>query len=159
MNIPVRWIVTAAILFFSFGGQSYLFQKLSTDVPQKITVPDGGKELVSDIQPLLSKITPGDRAYLRDLYLAVGTVLERDAMNAEPVISTTGKFREMHQKTLELAIDRKDIGRVPGLGQAIDKTFERAAGLEESRVDDEKRAQLIAGCTALAWAFQINKDE
>lgn len=158
MNIPLRWMVAAAVLFFSFGGQSYLVQPTTVDA-KSFPLPEGGRPWVQDLKPLLPKMTLADRHYLRDIYTAMAIVLDRDARNDPPSIDTTGRFAKMHSMTLGLAIDLEKVGKTPGLGEAIDKSFERAAGLDDTRIDEAKRKQLTDACRAIAWAFNINSNE
>lgn len=158
MNIPLRWMVAAAVLFFSFGGNYYLPKPTAVEV-DSFPLPEGARPWVEDLKPLLPKMTPADRLYLRDIYAAMAVILDRDAQNDSPSIDTTGRFAKMHSTTLGLAIDLEKVGKTPGLGEAIDKSFERAAGLDDTRIDDAKRKQLTDACRAIAWAFNINSNE
>jgi hypothetical protein len=83
-------------------------------------------------------------------------VLLRDGDRPEPIISDTDKFVAFHAGSLQLAIDRKDVGKYDGLGAAIDEAFVGAVGADAVKVDAAVRARLVAASGVLSWTFSIH---
>lgn len=108
------------------------------------------------LRPILPAMTPKDRAFLSSLYDAMGFVMARDGARDQAIISTTDKFAEFHAGTLRLAVDRQDVGKYPGLGEAIDQSFIGAIGVDPKGLDAETRARVVAACGVLSWVFAIH---
>tara|TARA_Y100000401_G_scaffold61794_2_gene49059 strand:+ start:7433 stop:7897 length:465 start_codon:yes stop_codon:yes gene_type:complete len=153
MSFSWRVLAAGAILYFAFAGLPKI------EVSEVITVPPSSEETVA-LEPL-SKLVPSmfpyDRDHLNSLYEAMGIVLSRDARLDKPLIETTEDLAVMHADTLRLAIDQEDIGKVPGLGKAIDSVFAEILGPEVAPLSGEKRRQAIRVCELLSWKFQVGR--
>lgn len=79
------------------------------------------------IVELLTGSDPADRARIRDVYLALKTILQRPS--APTLISTTEKWAELHARTLNLAIE--EAGKYPTLDQAIEQVFLTTVGTDD----------------------------
>jgi len=158
VNETVRYIVAAVLLLFAWKGA-----ELKVEWPQPpatvIRAPQPPAERMEWAKPVievLPKMTPKDRQYLAHFYDAMAFVLMRDADRGTPIVSTTTKFETFHGGSLRLAVDKKDVGKYPGLGEAIDQVFIAANGPDEVAVSDEVRAKLVAACGVLSWTFSIH---
>jgi hypothetical protein len=156
----VRYIVAAVLLIFAWKGA-----ELEVPWPPQNHVIDGEgppKELLvwaDELRPIVKTMLPKDRIYLENLYDSMAFVVMRDETNAFPVLTDTGKFVNFHAGTLGLAIDRANVGKYPGLGEAIDAVFFKAAGPELKPLDKDVRTKLVAACGVLSWTFGIHRDE
>lgn len=105
-------------------------------------------------------MTPKDRMYVADFYAAVGYIIKQDGARKSPVIGTGQQFSVFHAGSLQLAIDKGDVGRYPGLGASIDRAFFAAAEDDDDKsMTPELRDRFVRCCNALAWRFTIHADE
>lgn len=150
--------VAAVLLVFAWRGSELNVQWPPAPVAG-INTPKPNPELMglaADVAKILPKMTPTDRRYLAHFYDAMGFVLLRDAERDQPIISDTEKFSAFHGGSLRLAIDRKDVGKYDGLGEAIDLTFVKANGADVLKVDEKVRRNLVVACGVLSWTFSIH---
>ena len=110
------------------------------------------------LQKILPKMLPADRRYLANLYDAMAYVLLKDRDRAQPIVDTTDKWVHFHASTLQLAIDRANVGKYPGLGEAIDETIVNAIGSDPKGIDKDTGTKLIAACGVLSWTFTIHHE-
>lgn len=161
MKIPVRYIVAVALLVFVWKGST--LEALWPPAPAtSIETPRPPVEILEKAAPLkaiLPRMLPKDRAYLASFYDAMCYVLLRDGKREKPIVSTTDLFTVLHAGSLQAAIDRQNVGKYPGLAEAIDETIVNIAGAEARKVDDDVRSKLIAACGTLAWTLGIKGDE
>lgn len=157
MKIDTRWVVAAVILFFTWKGADLSMSW--TPVKPPIQPSTELLPWADDLRPILPKMIVKDRLYLSSLYEAMAFVLVTDGDRAEPIISDTNKFVAFHAGTLNLGIRRENVGKYPGLGEAIDKTFVTAIGsADERKIDKAMRDRLVAACGVLSWAFSVGGD-
>lgn len=161
MKIPARYIVAAALLVFVWKGSELTTvwppaPATSIDTPKP---PVEVLELAAPLKAILPKMLPKDRAYLASFYDAMCYVLLRDGKRERPIVSSTDQFAVLHAGSLQAAIDKQNVGRYPGLAEAIDETIVNIAGADARKVDAEVRGKLIAACSTLAWTLGINGDE
>lgn len=160
MNRLVRCLLVAVLLAFAWKDS---IQKIAWPPPGVDTAvaPRPPAELLeeaSEVAKLVPNILPSDRRHLAAFYDALMFVLARDGERAEPVISSTAKFAALHAGSLNLAIEKKKVGRYPGLDKAIDKALMRIAGDDEGPVDEKRRGKLLAACGTLSWIFSIHHE-
>jgi hypothetical protein len=161
MKTAARWLVVGVLLVFAWKGSALDFFWPPRGVPGR-GVPNPGPEVIKVAEPLrefLPKMTPKDRLYLSSFYDAVAYILMKDAERNLPIISDTEKFATFHAGSLQLAVDKKDVGKYPGLGQAIDEVFVSAAGPDVVPMSEKTRRNLIGACGVLSWSLGINRDE
>lgn len=158
MNAKVRLIVGVVLLIFAWRGSSLDLRWPPQDVVDiKAPKPDAViMDWAKPVAAILPKMTPADRNYLAHFYDALAFILIRDGDREQPIVADTEKFAVFHGGSLRLAVDRKDVGKYPGLGEAIDQTFVNANGADIVNVDADVRARLVAACGALSWAFKIH---
>jgi hypothetical protein len=157
MNARVRVVVGVILLVFAWRGASIsvLWPDAGTAATQPQQPSAVEAKWTSEVQKLLPRIAPGDRAYLSRFYSALEFVIQRDGASKSPVMTNTDKFAAFHGGSLRLAIDRKDVGKYQGLGEAIDQAFVAANGPDVVDIDASARENLAAACNALAWAFLV----
>lgn len=156
-----RYIVAAILLVFAWKGSD-----LSLYWPPapyaEIKTPQPSPELMRWAAPLrsvLPKMLPDDRKYLATFYDAMAFVLIRDGEREMPIVGSTEQFANFHAGSLRLAIDKDNVGKYPGLAEAIDETFVNANGPEVKKIDADTRARLVSACGVLAYSFGIHRDE
>lgn len=161
MKIDARWIVAAVLLFFAWKGSD-----LSIPWPPApattIQTPQPPAELLvwaEPLRPILPKMLPSDRKYLANFYDAMAFVILRDKDRNPAIIGSTEQFANFHGGSLRLAIDKANVGKYPGLAEAIDQTFLAALGPEMKPIDDALRARLVTACGVLSWTFGIRGNE
>lgn len=161
MKIEARHIVAVLLLAFAWKGASLEVPWPPGPVANIVTPKPEPALLVwaEPLRPIVSGMLPADRKYLANFYDAMVFVLMRDAGRDEPICSTVGKFAEFHAGSLQLAIDRQNVGKYPGLGEAIDQVFVNAVGADDVRLEASSRTKLTAACGVLSWVFQIHRDE
>lgn len=151
----------ALLLFFAWKGSVLDLQwPPATQVERDIPKP--GPEVLKYAEPLravLPRMTHADRLFLSNFYDATAFILFRDSTRDKPLITDTEKFAAFHAGSLQLAVDRKDVGKYDGLGAAIDQVFVNAIGQEVRQITPEVRDRLVGACGVLAWSFDIHGDE
>ena len=159
MTTPWRILVAVFLLAFAWNGSS-----LNMEWPPRggIVIPKPEPVLMKwaePLRPLLPKMMVADRQYLSAFYDALSFVLLRDSKRANPVVKTTADFVGFHAGSLQLAIDKENVGKYPGLGGAIDEVIVNAIGAEQRALTADDRTKLIAGCSVLSYAFRVGSDE
>jgi len=162
VRIEARYIVAAVLLVFAWRGGE-LGMKWPP-MPQAAAVAKVEKPTqdqlawAADLKTILPKMLPADREYLSAFYDATKFVLTQDGERSTPIIGDTDKFTVFHAGSLQLAIQKKNVGKYPGLDKAIDAVFLNAAGADVKSLDKDTREKLIAACNVLAYAFKVNSD-
>lgn len=161
MNVQWRYVVAALLLVFAWKGSSLTIPwPPAPATTVVIPKPDNVLlEWVEPLKPILPKMLVKDREYLASFYDAMSFVLIRDASREKPVVKTTGDFVAFHAGSLQLAIDRANVGKYPGLGEAIDLSIVNALGGDVRALSDEDRVRLTAVCSTLAYAFKVGTNE
>lgn len=161
MKLDARWIVAAVLLFFAWKGSD-----LSIPWPPApatdVQAPQPPADLLvwaEPLRPILPKMLPSDRKYLANFYDAMAFVILRDADRDPAIIGSTEQFANFHGGSLRLAIDKANVGKYPGLAEAIDQTFLAALGPEMKPIDKQSRSRLVTACAVLSWTFGIRGNE
>lgn len=161
MNTPARYIVAGALLAFAWKGGS-LDVKWPLPPQTAVVAEKPAAEQIKwagDLKSILPRMLPADREYLANFYDAMEYVLKQDGERSTPIIGDTDKFAQFHAGSLNLAIQKKNVGKYPGLDKAIDAVFFAAAGADTATVDAAKRQQLMDACGVLKWCFKVNGNE
>jgi hypothetical protein len=163
MKIEARHIVAVVILAFAWRGSELKMDWPTLPKPAAVAAaakPSADQlAWAADLKPILPKMLPADRQYLAAFYDATGFVLGQDGARSTPIIADTDKFAVFHAGSLQLAIEKKNVGKYPGLDKAIDSVFMSASGADVAAIDADKRAKLIAACNVLNHVFRINGNE
>lgn len=150
--------VAAVLLVFAWKGSELTVPWPPAPLSEaRVPKPDPKLLVIAEgVGKILPRMTPKDRKYLANFYDAMAFVLLRDGDRSDPIISDTDKFVTFHAGSLQLAIDRKDVGKYDGLGAAIDEAFVGAVGADAVKVDAAVRARLVAASGVLSWTFSIH---
>lgn len=160
MNGNWRYVVAAVLLVFAWRGSNLTLPWPPSD-GTAVVVPKPDQTILAwaePLRPVLPKMLAKDREYLANFYDAMSFVLIRDGGRDEPIIGTTTQFVTFHTGSLQLAIDRANVGKYPGLGEAIDLTFVNAIGADVRALSPEDRTKLTAACSVLAYALKVGGD-
>lgn len=161
MSSQVRFIIVAVLLFFAWKGSVLDLEWPPAASKQRVISKPSAEVLkfAEPIRDVLPRMTHTDRLFLSSFYDATAFILFRDAQRSTPLITDTEKFAAFHAGSLQLAVDRKDVGKYDGLGAAIDEVFVNAVGPEVKQMTPDVRDRLVAACGLLAWSFGIQSDE
>lgn len=151
-----RYAVAAVLLIFAWKDAASL---IPWDKGSPVQPSAELKEIAKPLQQVLPRMTPKDRAYLASFYEAMGHILVNDGDRDTPIISDTDKFAAFHAGSLRLAVNRADVGKYDGLGEAIDMVFVAAAGADVQPLSPAVRSKLTAACGVLSWSFSIGRDQ
>lgn len=158
MSLKARLFVAAIILVFAWRDAASLMSWVPRTNPGVPKPPAEILELASPLRDVLPRMTPKDRLYLASFYDAMAHILVVDGERDKPIIGDTERFAVFHAGSLRLAINRGDVGKYDGLGEAIDLAFVAAAGADVQQISPAVRAKLVAACGALSWSFTIGRD-
>lgn len=97
------------------------------DVPSApVVAPDAAaKAWVAGVD--VNGILPADRDYYARFFDAIDFTLGNDGDHDTPILDTNEKLRRYMIGSLDMAIEKKAVGKYPGLADALDKAFALAA--------------------------------
>lgn len=155
-----RYIVAAVLVFFSWNGVKFDMTWPPKSATEATIVVPSGEQLAwaESLEPILPKMLPADREYLSAFYDALGFVVYQDGSRSSPAITSSDQFVQLHAGSLNLAIEKRNVGKYPGLDRAIDQTFLAACGPESVALTKESRMTLVSACNTLAWVFRIHHE-
>jgi len=153
-----RLIVAGMILFFAWRGTGMEMPWPAADQPKAaVDRPDSGDlKAAEGVKVIAAKMSPADRIYLANFYAALVYIVNRDAKRDQPILTDTAKFQTFHSGSLDAIIDRKDIGKNPGLGEAIDAVFKALVGDSVQAVSPAVREKIVRSCSAISWTLAIH---
>lgn len=156
-----RYFAVALVLLFAWRGEIGSVVWPPAKRPDVAVVQKPDDEAMGWVAAINANgMTPKDRLYVADFYLAVAYVLSTDGARENRILDSTSKFSAFHAGSLQLAIEKGAVGRYPGLGASIDRAFFAAAGDKDSKaIDATLAARLVRCCEALAWRFTIHADQ
>jgi len=153
MNTTTR-LVLAAVLgcVAAFGVQS-----CGHVGPSEITIEkpsDAMTTTVADVQRVMARANPVDRALWAQVWSKSAKVVAGDATDTEVVFTDTRALRAFQILTVRIAWRRLgDNGpsKYPGLAEAVEKAFADTIGMDVKPVTPDMRQAYIDLCNALAW--------
>jgi len=155
-----RYVVAAVLVYFAWHGVTFdvSWPPQSQSKPTIVVPSESQLAWAEPLKAILPKMLPADREYLSAFYDALGFVVYQDGAKSSPVITTSDQFVELHAGSLNLAIEKRNVGKYPGLDRAIDQVFLAACGADSASLTQESRRTLVAACNTLAWAFRIHHE-
>lgn len=157
MNARLRIAIVAVLLVFAWRGK---IDSLKWLTPSQDGVAIGRPDdeaMKWTVDLPVNDIAPADRQYYSAFYDALGSIIGNDGTRPHRLIDTSEKFAKFHAGSLDLAIDMKHVGKVPGLGDKIDAAFIAAAGdADVKQVDSALADRYVRCCKALAWRLAIH---
>lgn len=125
MNNLAKGIVVAVVLWFVWRDRvdSLIHPN---DIPSVVVeAPDAdAKAWVAGVDA--AKILPNDRDYYGRFFDGLDWVIGNDGNDA-PILDTNEKLRRFIIGSLGAAIEKKSVGKYPGLGESLDRAFALAA--------------------------------
>lgn len=127
MSAAVRAIIVAVVLFFLWRGKidTLLHRRNDPARPPLVVVDDLARAWARDVS--VDSILPADRAYYSDFFDSLVWILLNDGNHDTPILDTNEKLRRFYAGSLDLAIEKKAVGKYPGLGESLDRAFALAA--------------------------------
>lgn len=109
---------------------------------------------VGDVQRILRNANPVDRALWAQVWQKSAITVAGDATDSEVVFTDTRSLRAFEIVAVRIAWRRLGGNaqeKYPGLGEAVERAFADAIGLDVKPVTPEVRQAYIGLCNALAW--------
>lgn len=126
MNNLAKGIVVAVVLWFVWKDRvdSLIHPN---DIPSVIVeAPDAdGKAWAAGVE--VDKVLPNDRDYYGRFFDGLDWVIGNDGDHDAPILDTNEKLRRFIAGSLGAAIEKKSVGKYPGLGESLDRAFALAA--------------------------------
>ena len=151
MTPTVRVAIAAGLLYFAAHGLPTATLETATIELQK---PSAEMiKAVADVDRIMRSASHFDRLLWSEVWTKVGKIVNSET-DTEIVFSDTRSLRQLSVISLgiawkRLADNKKD--KYNGLGEATERVFAEAIGLDIKPVTPELRKKFVETCTALAW--------
>ena len=151
MTPTVRVAIAAGLLYFAAHGLPTATLETATIEIQK---PSAEMiKAVADVDRIMRGASHFDRLLWSEVWTKVGKIVNSET-DTEIVFSDTRSLRQLSVISLGIAWKRlADIkkDKYEGLGEATERVFVEAIGLDVKPVTPELRKKFVDTCTALAW--------
>lgn len=151
MTPTVRVAIAAGLMYFAVHGLPVATLETATIEIQK---PSAEMiKAVADVDRIMRSASHFDRLLWSEVWTKVGKIVNSET-DTEIVFSDTRSLRQLSVISLgiawkRLADNKKD--KYNGLGEATERVFAEAIGLDIKPVTPELRKKFVETCTALAW--------
>ena len=154
MSKTTRIILAAFLCFTAFFGESILdFVKNNVEIIDDTPVVNvvepsmAYKEVVKNIVSM--NIEKSDAKQISDFFAELASVVDYDP----GFIITTGDFREFNMTAGGLNFAGIELkNKYPNLGEEIDKAISNSVGVQDQKLTQDKRSELVKCLNAIAWA-------
>ena len=151
MTPTVRVAIAAGLIYFAVHGLPTATLETATIEIQK---PSAEMiKAVADVDRIMRGASHFDRLLWSEVWTKVGKIVNSET-DTEIVFSDTRSLRQLSVISLGIAWKRlADIkkDKYEGLGEATERVFVEAIGLDVKPVTPELRKKFVDTCTALAW--------
>ena len=151
MTSTARVAIAAGLLYFAVHGSPTATLETATI---KIQKPSAEMlQSVDDVQRILRTASPVDRTLWAEVWSKCGKIINGET-TTEVVFTDTRSLRQFNVIALQIAFKRlgdMPKGKYAGLGEATERVFVEAIGLDVRPVTPELRKKFIETCNALAW--------
>ena len=151
MTSTARVAIAAGLLYFAVHGSPTATLETATI---KIQKPSAEMlQSVDDVQRILRTASPVDRTLWAEVWSKCGKIINGET-TTEVIFSDTKSLRQFNVIALQIAFKRlgdMPKGKYAGLGEATERVFVEAIGLDVRPVTPELRQKFIETCNALAW--------
>ena len=151
MTPTVRVAIAAGLIYFAVHGLPTATLETATIEIQK---PSAEMiKAVADVDRIMRGASHFDRLLWSEVWTKVGKIVNSET-DTEIVFSDTRSLRQLSVISLGIAWKRlADIkkDKYEGLGEATERVFAEAIGLDVKPVTPELRKKFVETCTALAW--------
>ena len=151
MTPTVRVAIAGALLYFAVHGLPTATLDTATIELQKPSAEM--LKAVDDVQRIMRTASPVDRTLWAEVWNKCGKIINSET-SAELIFSDTRSLRQFNVIALQIAFKRlgdMPKGKYAGLGEATERVFAEAIGLDVRPVTPELRKKFVETCTALAW--------
>ena len=151
MTSTARVAIAAGLLYFAVHGSPPATPETSTIEIQKPSAEM--LQAVDDVQRILRTASPVDRTLWAEVWSKCGKIINGET-TTEVIFSDTKSLRQFNVIALQIAFKRlgdMPKGKYAGLGEATERVFVEAIGLDVRPVTPELRKKFIETCDALAW--------
>ena len=151
MTPTVRVAIAAGLMYFAVHGLPVATLETATIEIQK---PSAEMiKAVADVDRIMRGASHFDRLLWSEVWTKVGKIVSSET-DTTIVFSDTRSLRQLSVISLGIAWKRlaeikKD--KYNGLGEATERVFAEAIGLDVKPVTPELRAKFVETCNALAW--------
>ena len=151
MTSTARVAIAAGLLYFAVHGSPTATLETATI---KIQKPSAEMlQSVDDVQRIMRTASPVDRTLWAEVWSKCGKIINGET-STDVVFSDTRSLRQFNVIALQIAFKRlgdMPKGKYAGLGEATERVFVEAIGLDVRPVTPELRKKFIETCNALAW--------
>ena len=153
MTPTVRVAIAAGLMYFAVHGLPVATLETATIEIQK---PSAEMiKAVADVDRIMRSASHFDRLLWSEVWTKVGKIVNSETESQiELIFSDTRSLRQLSVISLGIAWKRlADIkkDKYEGLGEATERVFVEAIGLDIKPVTPELRKKFVDTCTALAW--------
>ena len=151
MTSTVRVAIAAGLIYLAVHGLPTATLETATIELQK---PSAEMiKAVDDVQRIMRTASPVDRTLWAEVWNKCGKIINSETQT-ELIFSDTRSLRQFNVIALQIAFKRlgdMPKGKYAGLGEAAERVFAEAIGLDVKPVTPELRAKFVETCNALAW--------
>ena len=151
MTPTVRVAIAAGLLYFAVHGSPTATLETATI---KIQKPSAEMiKAVDDVQRILRTASPVDRTLWAEVFSKCAKIISGET-TTEVVFNDTRSLRQFNVIAFQIAWKRLGDNKKDkylGLGEATERVFVEAIGLDVRPVTPELRKKFIETCNALAW--------
>ena len=151
MTPTVRVAIAAGLIYFAAHGLPTATLDTATIELQKPSAEM--LKATADVDRIMRSASHFDRLLWSEVWTKVGKIVNSET-ETEIVFSDTRSLRQLSVISLGIAWKRlADIkkDKYEGLGEATERVFVEAIGLDVRPVTAELRAKFVETCNALAW--------
>ena len=153
MTPTVRVAIAAGLIYLAVHGLPTATLETGTIELQK---PSAEMiKAVADVDRIMRSASHFDRLLWSEVWVKVGKIVNSETESEiELIFSDTRSLRQLSVISLGIAWKRlADIkkDKYEGLGEATERVFVEAIGLDVKPVTPELRKKFVDTCTALAW--------
>ena len=151
MTPTVRVAIAAGLLYFAAHGLPTATLETATIELQKPSAEM--LQATADVDRIMRNASHFDRLLWSEVWVKVARIINSET-DTEVVFTDTRSLRQFNLIAFQIAWKRlgdnkKD--KYAGLGEATERVFAEAIGLDVKPVTPELRKKFVETCTALAW--------
>ena len=151
MTPTVRVAIAAGLMYFAVHGLPTATLETATIELEKPSAEM--LKAVDDVQRIMRTASPVDRTLWAEVWNKCGKIINSET-ETELIFSDTRSLRQFNLIAFQIAWKRLGDNKKDkylGLGEATERVFAEAIGLDVKPVTPELRKKFVETCTALAW--------
>jgi len=151
MNPSVRVAIAAGLIYFAAHGLPKATLDTATIELQKPSAEM--LQATADVDRIMRNASHFDRLLWSEVWVKVARIINSET-DTEVVFTDTRSLRQFNLIAFQIAWKRLGDNKKDkylGLGEATERVFAEAIGLDVRPVTPELRAKFVETCTALAW--------